>query len=290
VARRIHQDGLTILVGQEGYFQDAVVQVLARRVAPVQVAWSGYPHGWGLPTVDARITDAVLDPPECDGLPGFERLVRLPWFRSFLPPADAPEPGPLPALERGHATFVSFNNLAKIGPECLDLWARVLAAAPAARLTVAQAEAGRLRDGLAARMAAAGLPLDRITFLPRLPEAEYLRLHREADLHLDTAPYPGVTVSATALWMGLPSVCLNQDWAAAREGAAQVVAAGFPELVAEGPEAFVALNARLASNLPALTAFRAGARERVRTSRLLDGAGLARNLEDAYFRLAAERS
>ncbi len=282
VAQRIQGDSLAILVGQEGYFQPDVVEVLAHRVAPIQVTWSGYPHSWGLPTVDYRITDAVLDPPAGDTLPSRERLVRLPWFRSFLPPVNAPDPGPPPALKSGYPTFVSFNNLAKIGDSCVSLWAEIMKAVPLARLLIGQSEEGLARDGLHRRLREHGMDMGRVSFLPRLSEEDYLNCHRLADIHLDSSPYSGVTIAASALWMGLPSVCLGLNWAASLEGASQVIAAGFPELVVQDPESYVALNIRLAQDLPGLAAFRSSARARMAASPLLDGAGLARNLEDAF--------
>lgn len=282
VVQQIRQDRIAILVGLEGYFDGACIAVLARKAAPIQATWSGYPHSWGLPTVDFRITDPVLDPPGRSQLPGEESLVRLPWFRGFRLPDPAPDPGPLPATVPGQVTFASFNSLAKLSGECLALWSRLLGALPLAKLVVAQAEEGSARNTLADRMRQAGIDLSRVSFLPRLPAEAYFDLHRKVDLNLDSTPYGSVTVAATALWMGLPSVCLNQDWAASREGASQVTAAGFPELVVSDPEAFLSLNIAFAMDLPRLAAFRASARHRMEGAPLLDAVGLARNLEAAY--------
>ncbi len=282
VADLLRSDGISLAVGCEGLFHETVPQVLARKPAPVQATWSGYPHPLGLPTVDFRITDGVMDPPGAGDHAAFERPWRLPWFRTFLPPAEAPEPGPLPALGRGSITFVSFNNLAKLGADCLRLWAAILADLPGSRLRIAQADPGSGREALGARLRQAGVDPARVEFMPYLDTAGYLQAHQEADLHLDSFPYPGVTVAASALWMGLPSLCTGSAGAAGREGAAQLVAAGFPELVAADSEGLVAGYLALARDLPGLARFRAGARGRMAASRLLDPAGLARQLEAAY--------
>ncbi len=290
VVQLIRQDSLDILVAQEGYFQSAVIEVMAHRMAPIQVSSTGYPHSWGLPTVDYRFTDLIQDPVEWDALPRFERLAALPWFRGFLPPDPSPDPGPPPALSLGYPTFASFNNLAKISDSCLGLWARIMAALPTARLIITQVEEGACRTTFSERAAKNGMDLSRIRFLPRLAEEAFLKLHLEADIHLDSTPYPGVTIAATALWMGLPSVCLNRNWAASREGASQVTAAGFPELIVEDPDAYVAMNVRLAQDLEGLARFRAHARTRMAASPLLDGKGLARNMEAAYKTMMSERA
>lgn len=289
VAAAMRRDGIDIAVGCEGLFHELTPLVLARKPAPVQALWSGYPHALGLPTVDYRITDAVLDPPAADEQGACERPWRLPWFRTFLPPADAPEPGSLPAASTGRLTLVSFNNLAKLGDSCLGLWAKVLAGLPGSRLRISQADEGSGREALLQRLVANGIALDRVECLPYLGYREYLEAHREADLHLDSFPYPGVTVAATALWMGLPSMCVAGAGAAGREGAAQLAAAGFPELIARDEGEYIGKYLAFGRDLEALSAFRKAARGRMASSHLLDPAGLARNLEGAYAGMLRER-
>jgi predicted O-linked N-acetylglucosamine transferase (SPINDLY family) len=125
--------------------------------------------------------------------------------------------------------------------------------------------------------------------LPYLGYREYLAAHGEADLHLDSFPYPGVTVAATALWMGLPSVCVAGSGAAGREGASQLAAAGFPELIARDEGEYIAKYLAFGRDLEKLSAFRKSARARMAGSRLLDPAGLARQLEAAYAGMLCER-
>jgi predicted O-linked N-acetylglucosamine transferase (SPINDLY family) len=286
VAARMRQDGIDIAVGCEGLFHEFMPMVLARKPAPLQATWSGYPHALGLPTVDYRITDGLMDPAGQPEDSAFERPWRLPWFRSFLPPADAPDPGPLPASMAGAVTFISFNNLAKLGDRCLQLWGRVLAGLPGSTLRIAQVDPGRGREDFLRRLDHNGLEPSRVECLPYLNHRDYQEAHCAADLHLDSFPYPGVTVAANALWMGLPSICIGSAGAAGREGAAQLAAAGFPELIATDEDDYVSKYLAFARDLDGLRAFRAAARGRMAASHLLDPAGLARNLEGAYAAMA----
>ena len=100
------------------------LRLLARRLAPVQATWLGYPATTGLSAIDFRLTDARADPPAHEAL-NSERLVRLPHSYFCYRPRDvAPLPGPLPALARGgEVTFGSFNIVAKISATTLELWA-----------------------------------------------------------------------------------------------------------------------------------------------------------------------
>jgi predicted O-linked N-acetylglucosamine transferase (SPINDLY family) len=131
---RIVGDELDVLIDVAGH-TGLRLRLLARRLAPVQASWLGYPATTGLSAIDYRLTDARADPPAHDALHS-ERLVRLPHSYFCYRPRDvAPLPAPLPALARGgEVTFGSFNIVAKISAATLDLWASVLRAVPRSRL------------------------------------------------------------------------------------------------------------------------------------------------------------
>ncbi|HTZ76332.1 MAG TPA: hypothetical protein VMC10_00415, partial [Stellaceae bacterium] len=194
----------------------------APKPAPVTATWLGYPATTGLPTVDYRITDAVADPPgEADRL-HTETLVRLPdGFLCYRPEGEAPPVAPLPALTRGVVTFGSFNNPAKLTPETIGVWSRILAAVPASRMLLKgtqfadPATAERIR-GL---FAGGGIGAERLEIRPRATApAEHLGMYGEVDVALDPFPYNGTTTTCEALWMGVPAVTLRGDRHAARVG------------------------------------------------------------------------
>ncbi|MCF8143198.1 MAG: tetratricopeptide repeat protein, partial [Deltaproteobacteria bacterium] len=114
VARKIYDDRIDILVDLAGHTANNRLLVFARKPAPVQMTWLGYPNTTGMPVMDYRITDDVADPAgEADPY-HTERLVRLPQgFLCYAPPDEAGDISPLPALEQGRVTFASFNNLSK---------------------------------------------------------------------------------------------------------------------------------------------------------------------------------
>ncbi len=133
-AELIRADGIDILVDLAGHTPCNRLGVFALKPAPIQVTWLSYLNTTGLTAMDYRLTDAILDPPG-QPLLDTEELVRLPvGMCCFAPPENAPEVGPMPALERGFITFGSLNRLAKCNEKVIDLWSRVMHELPTARL------------------------------------------------------------------------------------------------------------------------------------------------------------
>ncbi len=292
VADRVRADGIDILVDLAGHTAGGRLLLFARKPAPVQVSWLGYPGTTGLRTMDYRITDAVADPPDMDASGYAEQLVRLPnGFLCYAPPADAPDVGPLPALRSGRVTFGCFNNLPKVTPDMVALWSELLRALPGARLLLkswglAAASARRRLRGL---FAMHGIAAERLELLAaEANPAAHLARYAEVDVALDVFPYNGVTTSCEALWMGVPVVTLAGTTHVARAGASLLQAAGLPMLIARSPSEYVAKACALVGDTRELGALRAGMRARLRDSALLDAPGFTRALEDAYRRMAQD--
>ena len=285
-AARIRSDRIDILVDLGGHTGDNRLLVFARKPAPIQVTWLGYPNTTGLRAMDYRFTDAVADPPgEADALHS-EQLLRLTHgFLCYQPEEAAPEPGPPPCLSRDHVTFGSCNNLAKVTPEVVRLWAAILRQEPRARLMLktrplADAET---RQRYLRLFAEHGIEQERLTLLGWMPgKKEHLAVYQQIDIGLDTLPYNGTTTTCEALWMGVPVVTLGGDRHAARVGASIMHQVGLDELVAHGEEEYVALALALARDRQRLNALRAGLRQKMQESPLMDSERFARTVENAY--------
>ena len=214
-----------------------------------------------------------------------EALVRLPGGRfCYLPPAYAPEPGPSTRASRDHAVFASFNNIAKIGPEVIKLWAQVLAASPDSRLVLKwkSLEDAPTRQRLVDAFAAAGVDPARLDIRGRSSHAEMLAEYADIDVCLDTFPFNGGLTTCEALWMGVPVVTLPGETPASRQGAAIMKAIGLIHLTADSPEGYVERATAIAGDPKRLADVRAILRPKMAASPLCDGAAFARSLEAAY--------
>jgi predicted O-linked N-acetylglucosamine transferase (SPINDLY family) len=283
LARVIRDDRIDVLVDLTMHMSHGRPQLFARKPAPVQVAWLAYPGTTGIGAIDYRLSDPRLDPEGTDG-DYSERTIRLPdAFWCYHPLADGPEAGALPALDAGLVTFGCLNNPCKASARSLALFAAALAAVPGSRL-VLLAPPGRQRERLGAALGALGVAPHRVSFLPFRPRAQYLASYRGIDIGLDTYPYNGHTTSLDAFWMGVPVVSRVGSTCVGRGGLSQLAQIGLGELACDSDAGFAATAARLAGDLPALAALRAGLRARLEASPLMNPARFARGIEAAYRR------
>jgi predicted O-linked N-acetylglucosamine transferase (SPINDLY family) len=219
VADVVRGDRVDVLVDLAGHLNNPRLLLFARKPAPGQVTFLGYPDTTGLQSVDYRLTDALHDPPGQADRYHAERLVRLDPCAWCYRPYDHGVPvNDLPAARTGHITFGSLNRPSKATPGTLRLWAQVLAAVPGSRLVVLTAAGAEDDPGLLATFADHGIPADRLIRVGRRPRREYLRLYHDIDVHLDSHPYNGHTTTLDALWMGVPTVSLAGATHAARAG------------------------------------------------------------------------
>jgi predicted O-linked N-acetylglucosamine transferase (SPINDLY family) len=282
LAARIRADGIDILVDLSGHTADNRLLVFARKPAPLQVTYLGYPGSTGLAAMDYRITDADLDPPGMTEAWHTEDLWRVSNFAPFRPSADSPEVASLPALESGNITFACFNALAKINGEVAALWARILAAQPGSRLMLGNVGNAVARQWLGDMLSGAGIPVEQLIFKPPMPLPAYLSIHSEIDLALDPFPWNGNTSSQHSLWLGVPVITLAGTRTAGRLGVTTLRNVGLAEFVAESEDDYVAIALRWARDLPGLSAIRQEMRRRIATHPESDPARVASEIEEAY--------
>ncbi|MBK8161712.1 MAG: tetratricopeptide repeat protein [Gammaproteobacteria bacterium] len=282
LAERIRQDGIDILVDLNGHTDGNRLLTFARRPAPVQVTYLGYPATTGLTAMDYRLCTADTDPPGQEAFHS-EALYRLPrtlWC--YQPPGERPAGGAAsPPLQAGSVTFGSMNTYPKISPEAFALWMDVLRALPAAHLVMTGVPEGSVRAALAERVAAHGIEAARVRVHTRLSEAEYRGVLGGIDIALDPFPYNGTTTTCETLWMGIPVITLSGLSSVARSGHALLKTVGLEELVAVDAADYVRRAVELARDAGRLARLRQELPRRFDASPLRDEAAFARDLEAA---------
>ena len=278
----IREDGVDILVDLAMHTADNRLPVFARRPAPVQVTWLGYPGSTGLQSIGYRLTDAHMELPGKGSALSSEEPVPLPdcWC-CYVPLDEYPEVNALPVRSTKGVTFGSLNNFSKVNDGVLALWARMLNAIGGSRLMML-CPAGRSRERVHAFLGALGIAADRVELVGFLPRSEYVKLYQRIDLGLDPFPCNGMTTTCDALWMGVPVLTLPGAMPASRAGLSLLSSVGLEELAASSEEDYVRIAVELAGNLPRLADLRAALRPRMQASPLMDAPRFARNVEAAY--------
>ncbi len=284
LAEKIRQDQIDILVDLSGHTAGNRLLVFAMKPAPIQVNYLGYPNTTGLTAIDYRITDAYRDPPETSEPFSSESLVRIPGYYCYRPVDDTPELSECPSLQNSYITFGSFNYYSKMNPTVLALWAEVLNAITASKLllkTKVLADES-IQEALKEQFARLGVAPERLILETVSPAPAYLKSYYQVDIGLDTYPYNGGTTTCEALWMGIPVVTLVGKTHASRMGLSILSTIGLTGLIAYTHEEYVDICIKLASNTEYLQQLRAGMRERMQASPLMDYAGLSHQLENEY--------
>ncbi len=280
LAELIAADQIDVLLDLAGHTAGNRLLVFARRPAPIQITWIGYPGTTGLRAMNYILADRYVIPEGSDRYYS-ERVLRMPHVYScYSPPHDAPPISPLPALRNGYVTFGSFNNPAKIGAEVIEVWARILKRAPDARLLLRHSDryqqdtANRYHE----RFAALGVAPERIELSDDRPCKNLLEEYRRIDIALDPFPYSGATTTCEAIWMGVPVITCPGVTFAGRHSFSFLSAAGLSGFIADDLTHYEELAVTLAADIDRLTTWRSGLRIQVASSPLCDGDRFAKDL------------
>ena len=285
LAAQIIADRIDVLVDLAQHTAGNRMLVFARKPAPVQVTYLGYPGTTGLKTFDAQISDPYIDPPGQTEHYSTEPIERLPQtYWCFHPIRDVPPVGAAPASAAGHITFGCLNKLEKSSPAAMRLWAGILTRVKRSRLILI-APPGSHRQRILDLFSAQGIDPQRIELIAKQPIHDYFALYSRIDIALDPFPYNGGTTTCQAMWMGVPVITLAGTAGVQRSGASLLSNAGLPELVATTPEQYVQIAFDLANDLPRLSSLRQGMRERMTASPLMDAPRFTGNLEAIYRKL-----
>lgn len=285
-ARKIHEDGIHILVDLAGHTGGNRLPVFAWKPAPVQVSWLGYFATTGVPGMDYLLADPVSVP---DGHREHftETVWHLPDTRlCFTPPAPSARLAPShpPALSNGFITFGCFQNLTKINDGVLAVWGKIFQALPQARLRLQSKHINCpvACEHLQQRLAHVGITPEKVTLEGGVPREAYLAAHADVDIILDTFPYPGGATTCEALWMGVPTMTIAGGTLLARQGASLLACVGLEDWIASDEADYVARTIAYAADINRLVQLRSSLRSRLLASPLCDAPLFARNLEDAF--------
>lgn len=259
LAQTVTREQVDILIDLAGHTSAQTMAAFAKRLAPVQVSFLGYPGSTGVPNIDWLVGDAVVTPPDHDSIYS-ERILRLPQtVFCFAPETDYPLPDVNP---KRPLTFGSFNNIPKLTQTTLALWAQILRGVPGSRLLLKAPSFSSAAAADRIRRIFADHDIDAARLIFRGPSAlaQMMAEYGDVDIALDPMPYNGGTTTLQAMWMGVPVVTLAGDYFVSRMGASFMTAAGLPDWVASDPAEYVQIAVHKAGDRAALQALKSNLR------------------------------
>ena len=282
-AKKIHGDGIHILIDLSGHTAKNRLPVFAWKPAPIQVTWLGYFASTGLPEMDYILGDPYVTP-HTEAEHFIETIWQLPEsYLCFTPPSEDAKIAPLPASINGFITFGCFNRLARMTDEVVAVRAAILHAVPDSKLFLKDKqldhEAGRNR--VLSRFAALDIGADRLILEGRSPRTEYLACYNRVDIALSPFPYGGGATSVEGLWMGVPVITKKGNHFLSHLGESIAHNSGLSDWIAMDEGDYISKAAGFASDLESLSALRRGMREQILNMPLFDAARFAGRFEEA---------
>ena len=281
---RIAAEEIDILVDLNGYSGEQRLGVFARRPAPIQASYLGYPATLGAPWMDYILADKIVIP-ESDARHYSEKIAWLPvsFQINDAKRAMARIPSRAEAGLPGQGfVFCNFNHTNKLTPQTFSLWMRILGQTPDSVLWLPRpdplAEANLKREAQTR-----GIAPERLIFAPRVPSFEdHLGRLTLADLFLDGQPYGAHTTASDALWAGVPLITQMGGAFAGRVATSLLLALGLPELVTKTEAEFETLAVSLAQSPGRLKSLREKLDQSRATAPLFDTQRTTRAIEQAY--------
>jgi predicted O-linked N-acetylglucosamine transferase (SPINDLY family) len=284
VARWVREKEIDLLIDLNGHTAGSRIGAFARRPAPIQVNYLGYPGTAGATYIDYIVADTHVIPPHQMEF-YTEKIAYLPHCyqtndRKRIIGDRKFSRAELGLPETGFV-FCCFNNNYKILPDIFDSWMSILGQVNDSVLWLFEDNASAA-ENLRKEAAARGVDQGRLVFAKRMPLADHLARHKLADLFLDTLPYNAHTTASDALWAGLPVLTRTGETFAGRVATSLLTAIGLPELVTRTREDYESLAIELARHPEKLASIKAKLERNRLTTPLFDTQLFTRHIESAY--------
>lgn len=259
-----HELEIDIAIDLKGYTENSRASIFAKRPAPLQISFLGYPGTSGATYFDYIIADLQIIPPEHQKF-YTEKIIYLPNSYQVNSQTRSLSPKEFKRsffnLPESSFVFCCFNHSYKITPEIFSSWMRILHHSKNSVLWLL-AENSLTINNLISAAKDRGINSNRLIFTQRMSLPEHLSRHHLADLFLDTSPCNAHTTASDALWAGLPVLTCKGQSFASRVSSSLLSAIDIPELIcsnlsdyeeraiyfADNPESLRQLKVRISEN------------------------------------------
>uniref|UniRef100_A0A673XC78 UDP-N-acetylglucosamine--peptide N-acetylglucosaminyltransferase 110 kDa subunit n=1 Tax=Salmo trutta TaxID=8032 RepID=A0A673XC78_SALTR len=187
-------------------------------------------------------------------------------------------------LPEDSIVYCNFNQLYKIDPPTLQMWANILKRVPNSVLWLLRFPAVG-EPNIQQYAQNFGLPGSRIIFSPVAPKEEHVRRGQLADVCLDTPLCNGHTTGMDVLWAGTPMVTMPGETLASRVAASQLQCLGCPELIAHTRQEYEDVAVKLGCDMEYLKMIRSRVWKQRICSPLFNTKQYTMDLEKLYLQM-----
>lgn len=285
LANRIRDDGIDILIDLDGYMHGGRPEILAMRIAPVQIHWLQSLAGCPAPYIDYTIVDRVLVPDD-ERNQGNGPLIRLADAFQCGELFQLPESPPSRAdhnLPDNAFVFCAFGNWLKIDETVFDDWMALLSAIPESVLWLTGGPLPSSLETLQNQAQARGIDPSRLIVAPRTDDKlSHIDRHRCADLYIDTYTFSAATSATDALSAGLPVLTKRGSTAQSRLAESLIRATGLPQLIVEDRKTYIETAIALANDPARLKEHQDALKAALPHAPLFDAKRMVRQFEFIY--------
>ncbi len=244
----IRKDNINLAIDLMGYSKNARVNLFAKRLAPNQINFLGYPGTTGGDSIDYLIADKHTIPKE---LVEFytEKILYMP--NTFLPFDNTIKVEEKFISRKDYGLpedkfiLAAFHRIEKINPKVLDTWSKVLIKLDKAILWI-QEPSSIAKEKLLYEFNERGIRKDKIYFAKKTKHlSDHLLRHKLADIFVDTFFYSSHSTGIFALWSGLPIVTIRGLNFASRVVPALLDNLSMSELIANDEKEYVKIISNL---------------------------------------------
>lgn len=226
--KTILESEIDILIDLNGHTLNNRLTVFGKKPALIQITGLGFVSALNIPHFDFYFTDKHITTPDREKLFG-EQPLYLESVMHWQNPGDDIE---LVEKHDGPIMFGCFNNLYKITPRVIGVWAGILKKVPGSMLTIKtkQMDCPDTRNRVLDQFESFGVFNDQIVLRGQSSHEEHMREMLSIDIMLDPFPYQGGVSTCEALYMGCPVISLNMG---TRTSVSILNSCGFSNFVAQ---------------------------------------------------------
>ena len=272
-ANEIRKNKINILIDISGYFAKNRFMIFKYKPAPLQISWMGYVNTMGIKEVDYIIADPNLIKKDEENMYS-EKVLRMPnIWNCHTGINEKVDVNNAPFQKNGYITFGCFNNPYKISENCIKVWSQILTKINDSKLILkgssSDADIAKLR--ILKSFEKNNVDKDKIIFEKfNKIRTDHLKMYHNIDICLDTFPYPGVTTSFEAIWMGVPVLTKKGNNFVSRCGESINLNLNLTDFLAEDENDYIFKAISLSTNKEKIVKLRENLRDRSLKSALFD--------------------